>query len=96
MADNASSDHYYLTLDDTDENRVLELVRVDGPYYFIRDNAVWIPVDPDADNDRIWDRVIIDVTPEASQEFDLAEREDAQNITREQFEDYEILEEDIA
>lgn len=94
MVDYASSDHYYLTLDDADENHVLELVWVNGPRYFIRDNGTWVPIDPDAENDRVWDRVIVDVSPEAAEEFDLAEREDVEGITREQFEDYEILEED--
>lgn len=96
MVDTAPSDHYYLTLDDADENRVLELVWVSGPRYHIRDNGVWLPVDPDADNDRIWDKVIVDVTADAANEFDLAEQEDAMNIERDQFEDYEIPEEDQA
>lgn len=96
MAESQSDGHYYLTLDDTDENRVLELVWVDGPRYFLRDQGMWTPTDPDVENPRIWDRVIVDVTPEAAEEFDQAEREDPDNITREQFEDYEILEEDIA
>ena len=67
MAENEAAGHYYLTLDDADENRVLELVWVDGPRYFIRDNEMWMPVNPDADNDRIWDRVIVDVTEDAAQ-----------------------------
>lgn len=93
MAENESSDHYYLTLDDADENHVLELVWVSGEHYHIRDNGTWFPVDPDAENDRIWDRVIVDVSADAAQEFDLAERENPLDITREQFEDYELEEE---
>lgn len=94
MVDNQFDGHYYLTLDDNDENVVLELVWVDGPNYYTRDGGMWLPFNPDIDNPRVWDRVIVDVTPEAAEEFDLAEREDPDNITREQFEDYEILEED--
>ena len=94
MAENQSDGHYYLTLDDNDENRVLELVWVDGPNYYTRDREAWMPFDPDVDNPRVWDVQIVDVTPEAAEEFDTAEREDPENITREQLEDYEILEED--
>lgn len=66
----ADSEHYYLTLDDEDETEVLELVRVDGENYYIRKNEDWQQFDPDVDNQRVWDRQILDVTPEAAEVYD--------------------------
>ncbi len=86
--------HIYLTLDDTDENKVLELVKVDGENYYTREENIWAPFDPDADNPRVWDVQIVDVTEEAAEEFDAAAAENSEYITREQFEDFEILDED--
>jgi hypothetical protein len=94
LATDPSSDHYYLTISDQDESTVLELVWVAGENYFIRDNGTWLPINPDDDNPRIWDVEIVDVTSEAAREFDAAELENALDIKREMFEDYEILEEE--
>lgn len=89
MPDNALTPHVYLTLDDNDENQVLELVKVDGPAMFIRDNGVWQRINPEDDNERVWDRQIIDVEEiEATQIFDAAQANG--NITRELFEDAEL------
>lgn len=62
--------HLYLTLDENDNSIILELVRSDETGMYIRDNHEWAPIDPEADNDRVWDRVIVDVTPEAAEVFD--------------------------
>ena len=95
MAENGSDGHYYLTLDDADENSVRELVWVDGPNYFIRDGGTWLPVDPDDDNAPVWGQ-IVDVTADAADAFDKAETENPGDITLDLFEEYEILEEDPA
>lgn len=62
--------HLYVTVKDDDENEILELVKSDPDGMFIRDNHEWLKIDPDADNDRVWDRVIFDVTPDAVDIFD--------------------------
>lgn len=93
--DDYSGQHLYLTLDEQDENRVLELVRVDGPDYYIRRDGEWLTIDPDEDNERVWDRVIVDVTPEAVTAYDQAE--DADPVVRlDTFTAYEIPDEDAA
>lgn len=87
--------HLYLTLDDDDENRVLEFVRVDGPAYYIRREGEWLPIDPDEDNERVWDRVIVDMLPSAIPVYDAAEEADPV-ISADTFKDYEILDEEAA
>lgn len=89
MAIDESNAHIYLTLDDEDENQVLELVLVDGPDYYIRQGGEWVQTDAEADNPRIWDRQIIDVEPAASAAYDAAEAA-GEPITLDLFEDFEI------
>lgn len=86
--------HLYLTLDDDDPNAVLEFVRSDETGMYIRDNSQWVRIDPEADNDRVWDRVIIDVSERAVDVFDLAESSGAP-ITAAQFRKYEVREGDV-
>lgn len=96
MADDADAlAHVYLTLDDDDENIVLELVRVVGEAYFVRKNGAWEPTDSSPENDRIWDHQIVDMSPDAAAEYDRAESENADLIERERFEDYEIPDEEL-
>lgn len=77
--------HIYLTVADEDENQVLELVRNDETGMYIRDNNEWVQIDADADNERVWDRIIIDVTPEAAAVYDAAAA--AGEVTADQFND---------
>lgn len=86
--------HFYLTLSDDDENSVLELVRVDGESMYIRKDGDWLAIDPDADNQRVWDRQIIDVSEDAAEVFDDAH--DMGAVTRDQFTEHEILDEEAA
>lgn len=86
----------YLTLDDNDENIVLELVRVVGDGYFVRQDGGWQPTDSGPDNTRIWDHQIVDVGAQAAEEFDRAEAEDPDVIERARFADYEIPDEEPA
>ena len=94
MPDNALAPHVYLTLDDNDENQVLELVKVDGVYMYIRDNGIWQPIDPEAENNRVWDRQIIDVDEnKATRLFDQLEQ--VGQIVRDAFRDAELEEEQL-
>lgn len=94
MASNSLAPHVYLTLDDGDENAVLELVKVAGPAMYIRDNGMWQPINIEDDNPRVWDRQIIDVEEEtAMQIYDSAEQEQGE-ITRDMFGDAEIPDEE--
>jgi hypothetical protein len=72
-----ASPHLYLTVSDQDENEVLELVRVDETGMYVRDAESWVPINPDDDNPRVWDRIIIDLTESAVPVFDSAETSDA-------------------
>lgn len=91
-ADVDNTSHLYLVLDDNDENLVLELVKVDGPTYYVRKNGTWAETDSGPDNERIWDHVIIDVTEEAAEIFDEAVA--AGVVEVDAFEDVEILDEE--
>lgn len=84
-----SEAHLYFTLDDQDENQILELVKVDETGMYVRDNHQWVEIDPDADNERVWDRVILDVTPDAVPAFDQALDVD-QTATVDELQDYVI------
>lgn len=88
MSDDAQNVHLYLTLDDTDPNNVLELVRVDSTGMYIRDNRQWVQINPDVDNPRVWDRQIVDVNLSGVDAFDNAEQLGV--ITRDNFTDTEI------
>lgn len=73
MADSAvlnDAPHIYLTVADEDENQVLELVKSDETGMYIRDNGEWMPINPDDDNPRVWDRILIDVTEDAAELYD--------------------------
>lgn len=73
MADSAvlnDAPHIYLTVADEDENQVLELVKSDETGMYIRDNGTWMPINPDDDNPRVWDRILIDVTEDAAELYD--------------------------
>lgn len=67
--------HIFLTVTDEDENEVLELVRSDETGMYIRDSAEWVPFNTDDDNPRVWDRILIDVTVDAAQIFDQAQKD---------------------
>lgn len=86
--------HLYLTLDEDDQNLVLELVRSDEVGMYIRDNGTWVRIDPNADNPRVWDRVIVDVTDRAVDVYDIAESSNSP-ITATQFRKYELPEGDL-
>lgn len=51
----------YLTVSDDDENQVLELVRTDESGKYIRDGGKWWRLADNSENDRVWDRVIVEV-----------------------------------
>lgn len=88
----ATAAHVYLTLDEDNEDLVLELVKSDETGMYIRDNGTWWAIDPDADNPRVWDRVIIDVREDAAELFDKLEAEGT--ILAARFADYEINDEE--
>lgn len=81
-APEASPDvHLYFTVRDEDPNEILELVKVDRDGMYIRDNHEWQEIDPDADNERVWDRVIHDVTPDVVDSFDqLVDQDGVANV----------------
>jgi ABC-type uncharacterized transport system auxiliary subunit len=82
--------HIYLTVADSDENEVLELVRVDETGMYTRNNGAWAKIDPEADNERVWDRIIIDVKPGAVQVYDAAP---SGSVTADMFTEYLVPEE---
>ena len=86
-----SGPHIYITLDEQDQNQVLELVRSDDDGMFIRDNESWVPINIEDDNPRVWDRVIVDLTENAVQAYDEAESE-GKPITADMFTGYELPE----
>ncbi len=77
--------HIYITVADEDENQVLELVRNDEAGLFIRDNGEWVRINAEEDNQRVWDRILIDVLPEAAEVYDKAAA--AGPVTADQFND---------
>lgn len=83
--------HLYLTVADEDENQVLELIRSDSQGVFMRDHGQWMIVADEDDNPRVWDRVIIDVSPDAVLTYDEAQNGD--NMTVDMFNEH-IIEED--
>ena len=84
MVDSAA--HIYLTVRDEDENSVLELVRSDESGMYVREDGDWTQINPEDDNERVWDRIIIDVTPEAVPVFDAADEQG--EVTADMFNDY--------
>lgn len=68
-------DHLYVTLDDN-ESRILELVLSNDRGMFIRSNGQWVQIDPEADNNRVWDRIVRDVKPAGIKGFDDVEKSD--------------------
>ncbi len=74
MADGIDTPHVYLTLED-DYSTVLELVKVDGEDMYVRENGAWSVLPDDPDNDRVWDRFIVDVDEtQAAALYDEMER----------------------
>jgi len=65
--------HLYVTLDEADQDKILELVRADGSGTYVRKNGLWEWVDPGVDNARVWDRVIIDMNANAIEAYDKLE-----------------------
>lgn len=83
--------HLYLTVSDEDENQILELVRSDSQGVFMRDHGQWMIVPDEDNNQRMWDRIIIDVSPSIIPAYDEAENGD--NSTVDMFKEH-IIEED--
>lgn len=88
-------EHLFLTVDDDNEDLVLELVRSNVEGMFIRDRGQWMKINPDEDNERIWDRVIIDVRQTAIDAFDDIESTSGE-VTVNQLRDHVISEGDAA
>lgn len=86
------SPHLYLTVSDDDENEVLELVRSDETGMYVRDDGSWVSIDPEADDPRVWDRIIIDVKETAVPVYDAAEAEGP--ITADKFSAHELPEDE--
>jgi hypothetical protein len=87
--------HLYVTLDEADENKVLELVRVEGNAYFVRERSAWIEVDADDDDSIVWGRAE-DVSPDVLASYDESEADNGGYADFRDIEPFVIADEDGA